>query len=159
MGGGGGGGGRGGGEEKMQGSTEDGKFNPIMVMAKIATWRVAARLKKVLPILYFNHLQPSVACCVIWLKVKFEVFLILRYSSQIARMRVASFYGGLLTCKIVNEVKRMQDPNYFAFIGSTPASCKCIKWGVIGHNKGRRHLDNRKQSPDMTSDWHMTRKR
>ena len=85
--------------------------------------------------------------------MKFEAFLILRYSSQIARMQVASFYGGLLTCKSVNEVKRMQDPNYFAFIGSTPASCKCIRRvGVIGHNKGRRHLDNRKQSLDMTSD-------
>ena len=54
-GGGGRGGGRGGGEEKMQGSTEDGKVNPIMVMAKIATWREAARLKKVLPILYSDQ--------------------------------------------------------------------------------------------------------
>ena len=46
------GGGRGGGEEKMQGSTEDGRANPIIVTAKIA-WHVAARLKKLVPILSF----------------------------------------------------------------------------------------------------------
>ena len=37
----------GGGAEKMQGSTEDGRANPIIVMPKIA-W-----LKKVVPILSF----------------------------------------------------------------------------------------------------------
>ena len=76
--GGGEGGGRGGGDEKMQGSTEDGKFNPISAMPKIATWREA--VKKMVPILSSNSLQPNAVSCVSRLKVKFEAFLILRYS-------------------------------------------------------------------------------
>ena len=66
------GGGRGGGGEKMQGSTGEGRVNPnIMAVAKMV-WRVvAARQKKVVPILSFS---PSAKCCLFCESAKSEDF-------------------------------------------------------------------------------------